>query len=421
MKSRRYDMGAMAWSPDSKTLATTSELWDVETGSRLLSPEFSTVIGWSADGSRVAGNRGVWDLALNKQLIAGPQSRPSSFWALWAPDSRRIATFDSNTVMIWDATTGQRLQAFAVNQAIEWLAWSPDGAHVAVAQTNTATIHDAATGQLLKPMPEGPWVRVAWSADGRTLASGGLRLPISIWDVEKGIRLHTIPSQGFDDILLRFAPAMDGRLAYRDLNSKLQFFDPAKGEVVTPNPAAKPIPTMGFAWAPDAQHFATYEGKNAPIQVYEASNGTRLSAVEHPGECRSGPIWLAESEIGCVDVDNIARFHDVKTGAVLRSFPVISSAVTFSPNLKWYADPIYGAILLSDVATGRRLGALVTLGNGRYVTVGPEGHYQGSRGVENEILYIVETEKGQKVLTPQEFQDQYGWKNDPARARLAAD
>ena len=43
-------------------------------------------------------------------------------------------------------------------------------------------------------------------------------------------------------------------------------------------------------------------------------------------------------------------------------------------------------------------------------------HNRGSCGIESEIVYVVQTDKGQETLTPEEFAKRYNWKNDPTRA-----
>jgi WD40 repeat protein len=48
----------------------------------------------------------------------------------------------------------------------------------------------------------------------------------------------------------------------------------------------------------------------------------------------------------------------------------------------------------------------------------PDGHYAGSPGIEDDIVYVVETDQGQETLTPAEFAKKYNWKNDPSKVGL---
>jgi hypothetical protein len=50
--------------------------------------------------------------------------------------------------------------------------------------------------------------------------------------------------------------------------------------------------------------------------------------------------------------------------------------------------------------------------------VSGNGHYLGSPGIEDQIVYVAVTEDGrQETLTPAEFATKYGWKNDPAKVK----
>ena len=52
--------------------------------------------------------------------------------------------------------------------------------------------------------------------------------------------------------------------------------------------------------------------------------------------------------------------------------------------------------------------------------VSPDGHFKGSEGISDKLIYIVQSEDGvQHTLTPAEFAEKYDWKNDPEKVRLA--
>ena len=73
-----------------------------------------------------------------------------------------------------------------------------------------------------------------------------------------------------------------------------------------------------------------------------------------------------------------------------------------------------------DVSTRRRLGTLwpVLTGN-HWLCVAPTGHYRGSPGVEDHIVYVAQLDDGSHVtLSPAEFSARFNWKNDPEKATL---
>ena len=74
---------------------------------------------------------------------------------------------------------------------------------------------------------------------------------------------------------------------------------------------------------------------------------------------------------------------------------------------------------LADLETGQRRLTMMWLGDDRYVSFSPDGHYAGSPKVERYLVYVVQTDDGaQHTLTPAEFATRYGWKNDPEKVRL---
>jgi hypothetical protein len=70
-----------------------------------------------------------------------------------------------------------------------------------------------------------------------------------------------------------------------------------------------------------------------------------------------------------------------------------------------------------DVATGRVQAVLLGLPRDRALAVGATGHYRCTPGVERDLVYVVQTDRGQETLTPEEFARKYGWKNDPEQVR----
>ena len=74
-----------------------------------------------------------------------------------------------------------------------------------------------------------------------------------------------------------------------------------------------------------------------------------------------------------------------------------------------------------DLETRQRLGTLIPqLGDKYWACIGADGHYVGSEGVADHLVYVALTEAGhQETYTPSEFARVFGWKNEPSRARFA--
>ncbi len=61
------------------------------------------------------------------------------------------------------------------------------------------------------------------------------------------------------------------------------------------------------------------------------------------------------------------------------------------------------------------------LPNAQHLAVSPDGHYAGSPKIDQHLVYVVQTDAGQETLTPTQFAEKYGWRNDPAKVQLMPD
>jgi WD40 repeat protein len=201
---------SLCWSPDNRSLAAGGagvvRTWDAHTGKRLATfpwPEpGSPEVAWGPDGKRLAGAGGgkvrIWGLADQKE------SRNFSYsWApapgrvemasgrlAWDPRGKGLAVGnDDGSITGWDVATGDRRLTLSKHAgAVISVAWSPDGRRLASASERTGRggteikVWQAVTGhELLLLSATSLWSnrpeRVFWSTDGRTLLSG-----IHVWD-----------------------------------------------------------------------------------------------------------------------------------------------------------------------------------------------------------------------------------------------
>ncbi len=135
--------------------------------------------------------------------------------AQWSNDGRLIATGASDkTIRLWDTQTGKQVRVLAGHtDNVRAVAWSTNDELLASAGDTTIRVWNAKTGESVRILnnPVNVGVRsVAWSPDGKTLASGDGVGKLHLWDTTAGQRTDTFdgPPGGVES--LAWSP--DGKL-----------------------------------------------------------------------------------------------------------------------------------------------------------------------------------------------------------------
>jgi WD40 repeat protein len=172
-------------------------------------------------------------------------------------------------------------------------------------------------------------------------------------------------------------------------------------------------------WSPDGSFLASVsEGDSLDARVWNAEKGDLISSF--PGR----PLyWSADGKVLATSASHRGpvRFWDVALGSPLRSVSKLHWAD--APNEQIRVDGEYGNLgiaLLKRLGSEKVVAVFLPLRGGKGLLISPEGHYRGTPGIEEEIVYVAQTDQGQETLTPEEFARKYGWKNDPERVRIAA-
>jgi RNA polymerase sigma factor (sigma-70 family) len=204
-------VGCVAYSPDGRTLATgsatdgTLRLWQASTGQEIRHWETRgpLALAFSPDGKTLASSGGdrvvrCWDVATGKETLhfrAGqePGNHPHS--VRFSPDGKLLAAADHGGIRLW-RVTGQevrRLQMPAPSPrpgaVTPWsLAFSTDGQFLAASRGKVVCLWETTAGREVGRFvsPGADVTALAFSADGRTLASAGDEDTVRLWEVATG-------------------------------------------------------------------------------------------------------------------------------------------------------------------------------------------------------------------------------------------
>jgi WD40 repeat protein len=134
----------------------------------------------------------------------------------WSPDGKRIASASTDrTVQVWGAADGSNVYTYrghdsdvpeverTLGLGLETVAWSPDGKRIASGDCCISVqVWDAGDGSLVSKYTGGNGsFDVAWSPDGKRIASVGST--VQVWDAVDGGNVYTY--SGHSDVVFAAA------------------------------------------------------------------------------------------------------------------------------------------------------------------------------------------------------------------------
>jgi WD40 repeat protein len=421
----------LRFSPNGKLLAASNSVvfrvWDVATHEELLRlPGGMSPLAWSPDGRAVALSReGTVELvdATTGAVLRRFNGRvdPSGDLAFSADGRVLAAGGDDQTVSLWDVATGKpRLRFDGHHGAIFSLAFSPDGKSLASGsfKDGTLIVWDVATSRprfVAADHDIGVWA-VAWSRDGAVLASGegsngrdNREAAVRLFDGRTGKPLRQFAAHLHNVHGLAFSP--DGRrLASLGADARARVWDPATGERLHQVRGSENFFTLSgrVAFSADGKTLLT-AWPNNEVETYRVKDwelAHRLAADpthqqdRHLALLPDGKTVVSRERLrggGGRREEVRLCFRDVEDGKLLRSFvlaemdPFVWGTCALSPDGGLYAESLQrnreSGVRVWDTATGNVVGTFLGhAGNVSAVAFSPDGRTLASGGWDTTIL-----------------------------------
>jgi WD40 repeat protein/serine/threonine protein kinase len=263
----------------------------------------------------------------------------------FSPNGERLASAGADgAVRIWNSRTGKLLLEFpAHDESVVSVAFHPDGAHLASAGADGwAKVWDLTTGPKVQEVFRCPCGanRRFGTADavafrppvGRQLAAGSDG-DVGIWDWTNRQLLHTLHGHVHHSISVAFS--RDGRrLATGAWRDGPRLWDPDAGEPPLLTFEGHQHPISALAFSPDGGQLAS-SSADRTVKVWNTTTGKLLHTLSHSGTVLCVAYSPNGRRLAATGEDKTVRIWDAQTGRQvlsLRGHTDMCGCVAFSPD-----------------------------------------------------------------------------------------
>ncbi len=321
------DVNAVAFSPNSKYLATasldkTAQVWDIASRCQVASIQHSSsvvAVTFSPSGKYLVtasldGTAKIQEVA-SHNIIATLRHNDGVVAVAFSPDGEKLATASADgTARVW-AVSGKPIGAPLKHGAyVRTVTFSRDGKYLATASLdNTARVWRITSGQEVKPV--GPplehndaVVAVAFSPDGKKLATGSVDGTAQMWAVGSGKPVGRPLKHQNGMVAVAFSP--DGRkLATVSSDNTAQVLNTTSGDE---DLSLQKGNVSAIAFSPNGKYLARAL-RNNTVRVLEqkGSSYQEVACLQHEDRVVAVTFSPDGKYLATASWDKTARFWEV--------------------------------------------------------------------------------------------------------------